>query len=71
MRHITRGLDRELKKGSAELLILSLVESRPRHGYFGARRSRPAWRRSRFHLPASARSSMNWRSISTTGMVTS
>lgn len=24
---------RELKKGSAELLILSLVESRPRHGY--------------------------------------
>jgi PadR family transcriptional regulator, regulatory protein PadR len=25
--------DRELKKGSAELLILSLVESRPRHGY--------------------------------------
>jgi PadR family transcriptional regulator PadR len=26
-------LDRELKKGSAELLILSLVEQRPRHGY--------------------------------------
>jgi transcriptional regulator len=26
-------LDRELKKGSAELLILSLVEARPRHGY--------------------------------------
>jgi PadR family transcriptional regulator, regulatory protein PadR len=25
--------DRELKKGSAELLILSLVEGRPRHGY--------------------------------------
>ena len=25
--------DRELKKGSAELLILSLLESRPRHGY--------------------------------------
>jgi len=25
--------DRELKKGSAELLILSLVEDRPRHGY--------------------------------------
>ena len=25
--------DRELKKGSAELLILSLVEPRPRHGY--------------------------------------
>lgn len=26
-------LDRELKKGSAELLILSLLEARPRHGY--------------------------------------
>jgi PadR family transcriptional regulator PadR len=25
--------DRELKKGSAELLILSLIEDRPRHGY--------------------------------------
>jgi transcriptional regulator len=25
--------DRELKKGSAELLILSLVEAVPRHGY--------------------------------------
>ena len=29
----SRILDRELKKGSAELLILSLVETRPRHGY--------------------------------------
>ncbi len=29
----SRHLDRELKKGSAELLILSLVEDRPRHGY--------------------------------------
>lgn len=26
-------LDRELKKGSAELLVLSLLEARPRHGY--------------------------------------
>ena len=26
-------LDRELKKGSAEMLILSLVEARRRHGY--------------------------------------
>lgn len=26
-------LDRELKKGSAELLVLSLVEHRARHGY--------------------------------------
>ncbi|HEX5475595.1 MAG TPA: PadR family transcriptional regulator [Vicinamibacterales bacterium] len=26
-------LDRELKKGSAELLILALVEARARHGY--------------------------------------
>ena len=34
MSHITtRQLDRELKKGSAELLILALVEVRPRHGY--------------------------------------
>lgn len=30
---LSRILDRELKKGSAELLILSLVEARPRHGY--------------------------------------
>ena len=29
----TRIFDRELKKGSAELLILTLVEDRPRHGY--------------------------------------
>ncbi|SRR5579871_415002 len=29
----TTRLDRELKKGSAELLILSLVETRARHGY--------------------------------------
>src|SRR4051812_34705237 len=29
----SHALDRELKKGSAELLILSLVEDRPRHGY--------------------------------------
>ena len=28
-----RALDRELKKGSAELLVLSLLEGRPRHGY--------------------------------------
>jgi PadR family transcriptional regulator len=34
VKHIyARILDRELKKGSAELLILSLVEHRPRHGY--------------------------------------
>jgi len=30
---VTRMLDRELKKGSAELMILSIVEARPRHGY--------------------------------------
>ncbi len=29
----TRALDRELKRGSAELLILALLEARPRHGY--------------------------------------
>ena len=28
-----RMLDRELKKGSAELIILSIVEPRARHGY--------------------------------------
>ena len=33
MPHIARNLDRELKKGSAELMILALVEARPRHGY--------------------------------------
>ncbi|MEW6731372.1 MAG: PadR family transcriptional regulator [Acidobacteriota bacterium] len=34
MQHIhSQMLDRELKKGSAELLILSLVEAQPRHGY--------------------------------------
>lgn len=27
------GLDRELKKGSAELIVLSIVEARARHGY--------------------------------------
>jgi PadR family transcriptional regulator PadR len=29
----TRALDRELKRGSAELLILPLLDARPRHGY--------------------------------------
>jgi PadR family transcriptional regulator PadR len=33
----TRALDRELKRGSAELLILSVLEARPRHGYDLAR----------------------------------
>jgi len=34
MKHMRIKLfDRELKKGSAELLILSLIEHRPRHGY--------------------------------------
>jgi transcriptional regulator len=28
-----RALDRELKKGSADMLILSLLDARPRHGY--------------------------------------
>jgi PadR family transcriptional regulator, regulatory protein PadR len=28
-----RILDRELKKGSAELIILAILEVRPRHGY--------------------------------------
>ena len=29
----TRALDRELKRGATELLILSVLEARPRHGY--------------------------------------
>ena len=34
MKHIEmKAIDRELKKGSAELLILSLIEHRTRHGY--------------------------------------
>jgi PadR family transcriptional regulator PadR len=33
MKHIKQMRDRELKKGSAELLILALVETRARHGY--------------------------------------
>lgn len=32
-----RMLDRELKKGSAELILLSILEARPRHGYEIAR----------------------------------
>ena len=30
---VTAVLNKELKKGSAELLILSLLEDKPRHGY--------------------------------------
>ncbi|HMV82209.1 MAG TPA: PadR family transcriptional regulator [Blastocatellia bacterium] len=34
MSHInSQKFDRELKKGGAELLVLSLLEARPRHGY--------------------------------------
>ena len=33
MKHDGRLADKELKKGSAELLVLSLVEARARHGY--------------------------------------
>ena len=33
MRHRSGIADRELKKGSAELLVLSLIEARARHGY--------------------------------------
>ncbi len=36
--HMNHILDRELKKGSAELLILACLESRPRHGYDIAKR---------------------------------
>jgi transcriptional regulator len=33
MRYVAGAREKELKKGSAELLILSLVETRRRHGY--------------------------------------
>ena len=33
VKHMTEKLDRELKKGSGELLILSLLEHQQRHGY--------------------------------------
>ena len=33
MKYIKRSADAELKKGSAEMLILSLVDARARHGY--------------------------------------
>ena len=33
MRYVQGTRERELKKGSAEMLILSLVETRRRHGY--------------------------------------
>lgn len=33
MTHFSEILDRELKKGSAELMILALIEVRARHGY--------------------------------------
>jgi PadR family transcriptional regulator, regulatory protein PadR len=32
-----QSIDRDLKKGSAELLILALLEAQPRHGYEIAR----------------------------------
>ena len=34
---VTHGISRELKRGSAELLILALLEERDRHGYDLAR----------------------------------
>lgn len=37
---VTTSFDPELKKGSTELLILALVEDRPRHGYEIARQIR-------------------------------
>src|SRR6218665_3382360 len=33
MRNMVPTFDRELKKGSAELIILSILEARARHGY--------------------------------------
>jgi PadR family transcriptional regulator PadR len=55
-----RALDRELKRGSAELLILSLLEAQPRHGYDLSKRigtrsgwvEKPGERRRRFYKVA-------------------
>src|SRR5215510_3778628 len=33
MKYVNAALSRELKKGSTELLVLSLLAGRPRHGY--------------------------------------
>ena len=54
-------MDRELKKGSTELLILSLLEGRARHGYDIGRRSSSAARAwsSSTSLP-SIRCSIGW-----------
>lgn len=65
LQHMAMQLpDRELKKGSAELLILSLLEDRPRHGYEIGQlihlRSRGALR---FTWPRSIRSFTDWKSV--------
>lgn len=45
------ALDRELKKGAAELLLLSVLEARPRHGYeLGKLIERQSGGRLVFHL---------------------
>ena len=45
------GLDRELKKGAAELLLLSVLAARPRHGYeLGKRIESASGGRLVFHL---------------------
>jgi len=44
-------MDRELKKGSAELLVLAQIEERPRHGYeIGRRIERASEGRVQFHI---------------------
>jgi hypothetical protein len=46
------ALDRELKKGAAELLLLSVLEARPRHGYeLGKLIETQSGGRLVFHLP--------------------
>ena len=45
------ALDRELKKGAAEMLLLSVLEARPRHGYeLGKRIESQSGGRLVFHL---------------------
>ena len=55
-------LARELKRGSAELLILALLEEQERHGYDLARLiGTVARRRSAFTSPRSIRRSTAWK----------
>jgi hypothetical protein len=58
-----RSIDREWKKGSAELLLLSLVETVPRHGYeIGKLIEQRSKARCAFTRRRSTRCCIAWRS---------